>query len=217
MFQKVFAGIMAITLITGSYAHAKPANPKHKPLPQHAPWKPGKGKNEIPDAGQSGEPPLQSDENDGNFQKGKGGPPKNANSVFHKGIKLKAPITGGTGCQSGTVGAALTEDQKTLSIVFDNYIAEAGESSGVKRDIKTCTVLVPIEVPAGLQVTVVKLDYRGFNSVPPNARTRYVTMYSFMDAEKNKQIGKRIRRKFDFLGPLEEEYTISSDISSMPI
>lgn len=175
------------------------------------------GNKDFPDMGQSEEPGIQSDEDVGNFLKGQGIGPKNGNSFIHKGIKLKAPITGGTGCQSGTVAAALTEDKKTLSILFDNYIAEAGNSSGVRRDVKNCSVVIPMEVPAGMQFTVVKLDYRGFNSIPPNARTRYVTMYSMINADNNKQLGRRLRRQYDFYGPLEEEYIISSDISTRPL
>lgn len=170
----------------------------------------------FPDMGQADEPAVQSDESVAEFVKGLGGNPKNGKSFFHKGIKLKTPVTGGSGCESGTVGAALTEDKKTLSIVFDNYVAEAGVSSGVKRDVKTCSVSVPVEVPAGMQFMVVKLDYRGFNSIPKNARTRYVTMYSLIN-ENGKQMGKRIRRRFDFFGPLESDYVLSSDISNQMV
>jgi len=171
---------------------------------------------DIPDAGESSEPALQPDEDVANFNKGKGGNPKNGNSVFHKDIKMKTPLVGGTGCPNGTVGAALTPDAKTLSIAFDEYIAEAGNSYGVKRDIKTCAVVVPIETPPGMQFMIVKIDYRGYNSIPKNARTRFVTIYSLLDND-NKQIGKRLRRKYDFHGPLEEGYIISSDVSAKPV
>jgi hypothetical protein len=93
-------------------------------------------------------------------------------------------------------------------------MVQAGKSSGQKKDTKNCIVSLPLEVPAGFQVSIVKLDYRGFNAIPQNARTRYVTIYSFWDEFSRKQISPRIRRHYDFRGPLEEEYTISSDVSS---
>lgn len=207
MLKKLSVSILALTIMTGSYAQAQF---QHGSFNLKGP-KPGK---DLPDIGQAQEPAVQPDESVADFIKGKGGSPKNKNSVFNKNIKLKQPTIGGNGCSAGTVGAALTEDKKTLSVVFDNYVAEAGASAGVKRDVKNCSVAIPVEVPAGMQFMLVKLDYRGFNSIPANARTRYITMYSMVDPDKGKQIGKRIRRKFDFFGPLEEEYIISSDISN---
>lgn len=176
-----------------------------------------KKKKPITDLAEKLDPVLQGDEDVAEFIKGKGSAPKNQLSALVKGAKLKNPKLGGTGCPEGTLSASITPDGKTISLIFDNYIAEAGNSVGVKRDIKNCSVQLPIEVPAGYQFTIVKLDYRGFNSVPDGGRTRYVTMYSFLDEETKKQIGKRIRRNYIFSGPLEEEYTISSDVTSKPI
>lgn len=194
---RVFVSVLAIVLITSNYAHAQNEPP--------------------PDAGQSEEPAIQPDESVADFVKGKGGAPKNGNSKFNKNIKLKNPSANGNGCPAGTFAAALTEDKKTLSVAFDNYLVEANGAAGVKRDIKQCSVTMPMEIPAGMQVMIVKVDYRGFNSISKGARTRYVTMYTFVDAETNKQIGRRVRRKMDFNGPLEAEYTLSSDVSSQPV
>lgn len=176
-----------------------------------------KNKKPIMDLAEKLDPSLQSDEDVLNFIKGKGGLPTNHASALVSGVTLKKPQLGGTGCPEGTISASITPDAKTISLLFDNYIAEAGRSSGVKRDIKNCSVQLPIEVPAGYQFTIVKLDYRGYNSIPDGGRTRYVTMYSFFDGQTNKQIGRRIRRNYIFSGPLEEEYVISSDVTSKPI
>lgn len=161
--------------------------------------------------------PLQPGEHVGGFNKGKGFGPKNGHSEKVKGVKLKNPLLGGTGCQQGTVAATLSPDSKVLSLLFDNYIAKAGKSAGVHRDIKTCTVLVPFEVPAGYKFTIVKLDYRGFNSIPANAKTKYVTIYSMFESETNKPVSDRLRRMYQFDGPLTENYIISSDVSSEPL
>lgn len=176
-----------------------------------------KKKKPITDLAEKLDPALQADEDVSDFIKGNGSGPKNNLSALVAGVKLKKPLLGGTGCPEGTISASITPDAKTISLLFDNYIAEAGNSSGVKRDIKNCSVQLPIEVPAGYQFTIVKLDYRGFNSIPDGGRTRYVTIYSFLDEETKKQLGKRIRRNYIFNGPLEEDYTISADVASKPI
>lgn len=176
-----------------------------------------KKKKPITDLAEKLDPSLQADEDVMPFIKGKGGAPKNNMSAFVKDVKIKQPKLGGTGCPEGTIGASITPDGKTISLLFDNYIAQAGQSAGVNRDIKTCSVELPIEVPAGYQFTIVKLDYRGFNSIPDGGVARYVTIYSFLDGDTKKQVGRRIRRNFVFNGPLSEDYTISSDVSSKPI
>lgn len=167
--------------------------------------------NGVPD------PVVQPDESVAEFKKGKGGEPKNKHSAKVNGVKLKGPKLGGTGCPEGTVGVSITPDNKTMSVIFDNYIAQAGRSFDLKRDIKTCTVSVPLSVPAGYQFAIVKLDYRGYHSIPEKGRASYLTIYSFSDANTGKQMGRRIRRQYAYKGPLDEEYTLSSDVSSEPV
>ena len=163
------------------------------------------------------EPPLQTGEDVGDFLNQIGAPPKNQNSAVVGGVQMSAPFLQGNGCPDGTVGAALTPDNKTLSLLFDNYVVLAGQSVGVKRSVKNCTLFIPVNVPAGFQFTVVKLDYRGFNSIPKNGRTRYVSIYSFLDGQNGKDVSRRVRRRTDFRGPLQENYIISSDVASKPI
>lgn len=209
---KTFVFIGLVFAATPSWAQHK-KNPNFKDVISII----GKKKKPIMDLAEKLDPALQGDEDVSDFIKGKGNGPSNLNSAIVSGVKLKKPQLGGTGCPEGTIGASISPDAKTISLLFDNYIAQAGNSSGVKRDIKNCSVQLPIEVPAGFQFTIVKLDYRGYNSVPDGGRARYVTMYSFFDGQTNKQIGKRIRRNYIFNGPLEEDYTISSDVSNKPI
>lgn len=79
-------------------------------------------------------------------------------------IELGEPIVGGNGCTPGTVRATLTPDKSQVTILFDDYIAESSaERTFVRR---TCNVAVPILVPDGVSVTVIKIDARGVARVP---------------------------------------------------
>lgn len=175
-----------------------------------------KKKKPATDLAENLDPQLQIGEDVSTFKKEKGEKPKNNMSSMVSGVKLKKPKLGGTGCAEGTVAASITPDAKTMSLLFDNYTTEAGGDTGIERDIKNCSVEIPIQVPAGYQFMVVKLDYRGFNSIPDGGRTRYVAMYSFFDEQTQKLIGRRVRRNYIFQGPLEEQYTISSDVTQKP-
>ena len=81
-------------------------------------------------------------------------------------VRLGSPAYGGSGCPRGSAAVALSPDAKSLSILFDNFIVEAGGDSGRRTARKTCNVAIPVHVPQGYSVSILKIDYRGFNSIP---------------------------------------------------
>ena len=81
-------------------------------------------------------------------------------------ISLGTPGYGGNGCPDQSVSATLSPDSKALSLLFDAYQVNAGGSSGHSFDRKSCNVAIPVHVPQGLSVSVLAIDYRGFNHLP---------------------------------------------------
>jgi hypothetical protein len=81
---------------------------------------------------------------------------------------------GGNGCPMGTARAVLSEDKRTLSIIFDEYLAEDSEYA-------SCNIAVSLSVPEGITVALVDVDYRGYASVPdyPGRRARFRAEYFF--------------------------------------
>jgi hypothetical protein len=53
-------------------------------------------------------------------------------------ISLGQPGYGGTGCPSGSVSATLSPDSKSLSLLFDSNLVQAGGDSGKSFDRKSC-------------------------------------------------------------------------------
>ena len=49
-------------------------------------------------------------------------------TTFAQDIQLGYPAYGGNGCPSGTANASLSPDGKSLSIIFDQFVTEAGVS-----------------------------------------------------------------------------------------
>src|SRR3954468_8775829 len=82
------------------------------------------------------------------------------------GITLGQPIMGGTGCPAGSASAVLSPDGKSLSILFDQYTVQAGGTTGQQFDRKACSVAIPVHVPQGYAVSILQIDYRGFNALP---------------------------------------------------
>ncbi|MGD9507038.1 MAG: DUF4360 domain-containing protein [Geminicoccaceae bacterium] len=121
------------------------------------------------------------------------------------GITLGLPETGGTGCPAGTVSAVLAPDARSLSIFFDAYFVEAGGTTGRSFERKSCNVGIPVNVPQGLSVSVIGIDYRGFNSLPLGGLSQFNVEYFFAGTR-----GPTFSRTFR--GPLASDYLIHNDI-----
>lgn len=120
-------------------------------------------------------------------------------------IRLGEPGYGGSGCPSGSVSATLSPDQKSLSILFDAYQVEAGGMTGKSFDRKSCNVAIPVHVPQGRSVSVLAVDYRGFNHLSPGASSQFNVEYFFAGGR-----GPSFRKTFN--GPLDSDYLIQNEI-----
>jgi hypothetical protein len=93
-------------------------------------------------------------------------------------ISLGNPSYGGNGCPAGSASATLGTDGKTLSILFDQFMVEAG-GANPNLSRKSCNITVPIRIPQGFSVSVISVDYRGYVSLPTSAQARLSAEYFF--------------------------------------
>jgi len=122
-------------------------------------------------------------------------------------ISLGEPGYGGNGCPAGSASTILSPDAKSLSILFDQYAVEAGGSTNKALDRKSCNIAIPVHVPQGLSVSVLAIDYRGFNAIPSGAKTTFHVEYFFAGAR-----GPVFHKVFN--GPLNADYTISNQLQA---
>ncbi|MBF0297129.1 MAG: DUF4360 domain-containing protein [Oligoflexia bacterium] len=129
-------------------------------------------------------------------------------SVFALGpqdISLGTPGYAGNGCPAGSASITLSPDRKSLSILFDQYVANAGGSTGKSLDRKTCNLAVPVHVPQGYSISVFKVDYRGYVNVPVGGNGNFNVEYFFAGVR-----GPRAVKTFQ--GGYDSEYTLSNDL-----
>jgi hypothetical protein len=119
------------------------------------------------------------------------------------GPTLGEPTFSGSGCQSGTVSSVLSPDDQTLTVLFDDYRVDAG--NGTQTDVKECFLLLPIQIPSGYTLTIFKVDYRGFNSLPKGAQSTFLSEYVFQGSPDPKR--KKVK---SFKGPLMGDFYESS-------
>lgn len=82
--------------------------------------------------------------------------------------KLGNPTLSGSGCPQGSVSVALTEDASTISVLFSSFTATYAHASSPRTNFLTlnCRIKIPIQVPPGYAMDLMKLEYRGFYAVP---------------------------------------------------
>ena len=122
-------------------------------------------------------------------------------------IELGDPRVGGSGCPSGTTSVTLSPDAQELSILFDEYISEAGGETGKRIDRKTCNLTVPVHVPQGFSVSIIKVDYRGFAYIPRGGRGRFNVEYFFAGMR-----GPRARKTFR--GGFDDDYFLTNNLTA---
>jgi len=120
-------------------------------------------------------------------------------------IALGEPTYGGSGCPGGTAAVALSSDRTTLSILYDQYQASAGGTTGRSFDRKTCNLAIPISVPQGISVSIVSIDYRGFNDIPAGGSSVFRVEYFFAGGT-----GPVFNRTFN--GPLSDDFLIRNEL-----
>ncbi|MBS1154312.1 MAG: hypothetical protein H6R07_236 [Proteobacteria bacterium] len=126
--------------------------------------------------------------------------------AFADDISLGEPGYGGTGCPAGTVSVTLSPDAKSLSLLFDQYQVSVGGTTGKSFDRKSCNIAIPVRVPQGMSVSILKIDFRGFNRLPQSATSQFDVEYFFAGTR-----GPAFQRRFR--GPLEEDYLINNELT----
>ena len=122
-------------------------------------------------------------------------------------ISLGQPSFGGNGCPNGSVSTTLSPDAKALSILFDQYQLAVGGTSGKAFDRKSCNVAIPVHVPQGRSISILSIDYRGFNHLPKGASSQFNVEYFFAGSR-----GPTVRKSFD--GVIDADYTISNELTA---
>lgn len=119
-------------------------------------------------------------------------------------IQLGTPAYGGNGCPAGTASVSLSTDSKSLSLIFDQFIVEAG---GAMRSLerKSCNVAIPVHIPQGFSVSVVSVDYRGYVSLPAQASARMTAEYFLAGS-----VGPRFDKIF--LGRTDTDYQFTNNL-----
>jgi hypothetical protein len=122
---------------------------------------------------------------------------------------------GGSGCPAGTVTVTMAPDNLSFSVFFDRFAMEvAPGQNGVDR--KNCRILVPLQIPEGMQLGITRTDYRGFAELPARSRGELRSSTAFHglmpDGRPSGQFSQPVDLRYNFVGPVAQEYAVSSGV-----
>jgi hypothetical protein len=136
------------------------------------------------------------------FHRGQGGDRGNERSERPGRVDRGQLNYGGNGCPNGTMQVAFAPDNLSFTILFDNFVAD---TQARDQGAMSCEANLPITIPAGQQMEITRVDYRGFVNVPQGARAFLQSTFNFAGGEHD-----RVNLRYAFNGPLQEEYEVSS-------
>jgi hypothetical protein len=130
------------------------------------------------------------------------------------GLRWDRPRFQGRGCPPGTVTSSLSTDQTSLSLLFDNYIVQSGNSP-TRREVMNCEILIPVQVPPGYRMMIGRIDYRGFAQAPMNGRSVLRTVTQILN-ERGQALSRPLKRRRVFAGPINQNFAVSSRVLQQP-
>lgn len=132
----------------------------------------------------------------------------NENSQPVSQVNIGNPNYGGNGCPAGTMRVVFAPDNLSFSLLFDQFVAEVSTPAMANRDVMACDTIIPMQIPDGMQMQITRVDFRGFAALPDRARGSLHSVFNFRGGQGD---GNRMNLRFNFMGPLMENYELSSD------
>ncbi|TID26934.1 hypothetical protein E2P81_ATG01395 [Venturia nashicola] len=116
-----------------------------------------------------------------------------------------ALATGGTGCSTGTVAPIFADDRSSLTLIFNDLIADIGPNVPLQRSRRHCNVVVAMQVPAGWTFEVAEVNWRGFVDVDKGVRGVLAGQW-YWDGERQRGRGDMVVIKKIVDGPFSGSY-----------
>ncbi len=122
-------------------------------------------------------------------------------------VDIEAIDGAGTGCQPDTFVTNVSEDRKAFTVAFSEYVASAGPGIPFTETRKNCNLVLNLDFPPGWSFSIFRVNYRGFaflenNRVSATQRSSY-----FFEGDP-----RTVPLRTNFVGPLEENYTLTDTL-----
>ncbi len=121
-------------------------------------------------------------------------------------VLIKKLQSNGSGCPIGSVASNISDDKKSFTLTFSDFVAEAAPNGSYAAARKNCVMTLVLDVPAGWQYSIASFYYRGFMQLDAGMKAEHSTDYFFE--------GQGLTNKFGSTqsGPYANDYVYSDDV-----
>ncbi len=98
------------------------------------------------------------------------------------GVMIEKVKVNGTGCRPDTVAVALSADRTAFTVIYSDYLAQAGAGGKTKDQRRTCGITVRLGVPQTMAYAITAVDHRGFAHLEAGASASLSARYHFTGA-----------------------------------
>ena len=124
----------------------------------------------------------------------------------------------GTGCPEGSSSVTYSPDSKAISVLFDRFTTTVGAGRGPRAPStgqSRCTLQIPVQVPAGYQVSVAHADFRGFVHIAPsNALAHVQAQFTMQNILRGRMVFFPPIYSLDFRGTTDQDFLLSKTPAS---
>jgi hypothetical protein len=125
-------------------------------------------------------------------------------------VTINSVETSGSGCPEGTAHVTMAPDNQSMTVLFDNFVAE---SNGNKLlSILNCDVKVEFSVPRGWQYSIEGIDYRGGVSASVGSIAKHQSQFFVLNPRNKWKLLSNILKKYNFKNTSTGNYIIHKDI-----
>jgi hypothetical protein len=132
----------------------------------------------------------------------------NENSARVTALATGQPVYGGNACPQGTMRVVFAPDFLSFSMLFDQFVATINDGTNSHRDVMNCDAMIPMHIPAGMQMEITRVDLRGFLGLPVQAHGQLHSVFNFRGPGGDRD---KINLHFQFQGPVTDNYLLSTD------
>jgi len=121
-------------------------------------------------------------------------------------VKIAGISYAGSGCPAGSVSQSVAPDAQAFTLLFDQYIAEAGPGVSLASGRKNCQIAVDLRFPQGWSYTIFDVDYRGYVQLDRGATGTQKSTYYFQGGASQASL------QSNFSGPADKDYHIRDSL-----
>ena len=132
-------------------------------------------------------------------------------------IQVSDPVYAGNACPNGSLHISWAPDFLSFSVIYDRFVAQIAnahlDANGNRIfDRVICNAAVQIQIPDGMQMSITRVDYRGFTDLPQGATALLNAQVAFTQGFRPIPNAQTLDLRYYFQGPKSEDYFLSSGI-----